>query len=421
MKICGIAVIVTLIFCPLSAYAEKISLKDCMEKAALGNTVLKVQEYNQKIAEEDIYIAKSAYMPRMDAMAAYTVQNEAQSINFAQMNLDMQNQNYGSGNIAITQIICDFGRTDARREKAEAVRDAAGLSYKGMEQDVFLKVVEIYYGILESGKIMKAATEEVTQMETHLRMAKALYEQGVATRNDVLQAEVQLAGSRQRCLSAENTRENRWLLLNHITGADTKFRADLQEDNPEFLQKNMEEVFSASGRAEVKAMKKMIEAADSGVDEARSFYRPEIFGKLQTDYLENSHYKEQAILSATVGIKINIFDGFATTSKSAQAIKSRARAEAAFNEVEEKTRLEYQLALNDMHLSEQKINNISKAVRQGEENLRINQNRYQEHVGTATNVIDAQTLLTRTKTDYYRAIFEKEVAVARIKRAAGEL
>ena len=62
-----------------------------------------------------------------------------------------------------------------------------------------------------------------------------------------------------------------------------------------------------------------------------------------------------------------------------------------------------------------------RAARQGEENLRINRSRYEEQVGTATDVVDAQTLLTRARTDYHQAVFEYQVSLARLRRAAGIL
>ena len=63
----------------------------------------------------------------------------------------------------------------------------------------------------------------------------------------------------------------------------------------------------------------------------------------------------------------------------------------------------------------------AQAISQAEENLRINENRYRENVGTGTDVIDAQTLLTQTRTDYDQALFDYQVAIARIRKAAGEL
>jgi outer membrane protein TolC len=89
--------------------------------------------------------------------------------------------------------------------------------------------------------------------------------------------------------------------------------------------------------------------------------------------------------------------------------------------LESRIRLEYDAASNDARIAAERIKTAAKAVTQGEENLRINKDRYQEQVGTATDVIDAQTLLTKTKAEYFRALSDHEVAIARIKKAKGEL
>jgi outer membrane protein TolC len=61
------------------------------------------------------------------------------------------------------------------------------------------------------------------------------------------------------------------------------------------------------------------------------------------------------------------------------------------------------------------------AVRQGEENLRLNEERYKEQVGTATEVIDAQTLLTRIRVNYNNAVYDHQVQKAQMLRAIGRI
>jgi len=72
-------------------------------------------------------------------------------------------------------------------------------------------------------------------------------------------------------------------------------------------------------------------------------------------------------------------------------------------------------------VASERVSVAKTAITQSEENLRINRERYQERVGTATEVLDAQTLLSQTRTDYYRALYDQQVATARLKRAFGEL
>jgi len=411
-----------LIVFPFSVNAEKLNLVSCLKAASENDPSLKVIAYNESIADEDIGIAGSTYLPRVDMQGAYTVQNEAQSITAGPMGLDMQEPSYASGNISMTQILYDFGRTDSRKKRAEALKDAAGFAYKSKEQDLFIKVVEAYYGILEAEKVLKAADQEIIQMDQHLKIAKALYEQGVATKNDVLQADVQLANSRQRRLSVVNRHENRWLQMNFLTGTDSGQRNELEEDpmRPDKITSDPADA-DFSKHSEIMAIQSMIEADRRSVEESRTYYKPELFGRLQADYVQNREVEEQGILSASVGMKVNIFDGYATTSRSRQAVKNLLKHEEALRESYKRLRLEYQIAVNDSKVADKRIDAISRAIVQGEENLRINVNKYQEQAGTATNVLDAQTLLTQTRTEYFRAVFDKEIALARIKKATGDL
>lgn len=405
-----------------SSYADILSLKECLKSAAENNSSLKVIGFNEKIAADDIEIAKSANMPRVDAHGAFTAQNVAQSIKVGPSALDMQDSNYPSANLSITQTIYDFGRTSSRIQRAEDLKAASEQSYKSREQDVFIKVVESYYGILEAEKLLKAADDEIVQMEHHLKMANALYGQGSATRNDVLQAEVQLANSRQRRLTVANRLENRWLTMDFLIGRNDKRISELEEEpmtqSTPFTDPDKTDF---SKHPEIKTMQKLIDAGNSALKESKSQYLPEVFGRIQADYLKNSQVEEESILSATIGMKVNLFDGYATTSRCSQSFKNLLRSQEALREAMKRLKLEYQTAVNDSMVAEKRIGAISKAISQGEENLRINKNKYEEHVGTATNVLDAQFLLTQTRTEFYRAIFDKEVALARIRKATGDL
>ena len=69
--------------------------------------------------------------------------------------------------------------------------------------------------------------------------------------------------------------------------------------------------------------------------------------------------------------------------------------------------------------SEKQIFVAQKAIEQAEENFRINTERYKEQVATSTEVLDAQTLLTKTKSDYISALGDYFINQARLERAMG--
>src|SRR5208337_4576428 len=60
----------------------------------------------------------------------------------------------------------------------------------------------------------------------------------------------------------------------------------------------------------------------------------------------------------------------------------------------------------DIKNAAERMNVTRDAVKQGEENLKINKERYREGVGTSTDVLDAITLLTIAETNACRAEYE---------------
>jgi outer membrane protein len=407
---------------PLAVQAAPLTLSEALAKRAETSRVLKMAALDEQIADDSITASRSSYLPRLDLQGGYTAQPDPQSVTTPTGSFQMQDADYAFANVAISQTLYDFGRTGARVGKAKALRDAARYDYRTQKQMLFLQTVAAYFFVLQEQKLVAAADDEVAQMTDHLSVAKNLYEQGVVTRNDLLQAEVRLASSRQRRLATANRLENAWLDLNDQIGAPPESHPKLVEDTKIDLAVLDEPPEKAvAQRPELQAQHKLLEVREADVKETRTGYYPELFAKLGLDYVQNSHVEEQAIYSATIGLKINLFDGFATTAHLRQAVKNRSRAEEQLRQLELDLTLEYRTAVNDARVAKERIGLTEASIRQGEENLRINKDRYAEQVGTATDVIDAQTLLTQVKAENYQALFDYEVALARVKRARGEL
>jgi len=406
-----------------AANAGTLSLKECLEQADRNSPVLRTAAWDSRIAEMNLRQASATNFPRLDAQGGYTLQQNAQAAKIAGITAETQEPQYFFGELSATYTLYDFGRRDARQEQARSLFDASAYTFEARRKDSALQVIEAYFGILEAGKLILAVNDELTQVEQHRRIALALFEEGVVTRNDLLQADVRLAAARQNLLSSTNRRNNIWLRLNYLTGKDQTFRADLEEitsmaSDPE--QKGGDNS-ALVRRNELLALRKVVQAGESEVRESRSSFYPEFYTRLGLNYLQNDKVREQTILSATVGLKINLFDGFASTAGREKAVRSLSRAQDNLRQAEAQVLLEIATARNDMQVAAERVSVARSAITQSEENLRINRERYQERVGTATEVLDAQTLLTQTRTDFYRALYDQQVATARLKRATGEL
>ncbi|GFO57300.1 protein CyaE [Geomonas sp. Red276] len=405
-----------------TASAETLSLQQSLDSAAHNNPTLKVTSYNSTIARENERVAARGYLPRVDAKGGYTAQLEAQSIAIAGMSAPTQQADYGFFSLGIDQTLYDFGRTKSQVERARAKSEEARQGYRAAEQEVFLRVVQAYYGILESEKLLASADEEVRQMGGHLKDAQAKFQQGVVTRNDVLQAEVKLANSKQRRLEIARQLDNSWLLLNFLTGREPAARAQLEDTLGRCEAPSVKATpADLSSRPDLLAAREAVAASEAGVREQQTNLRPELYVQAGAEYQQNRYVNEQTIMAATVGIRFNIFDGFAKNARLRQAVEARSQSEANLREAEQSARLEYETAVNDLQVAGERIATNEKAVGQAEENLRLNRSRYEEQMGTSTDVIDAQTLLTQARTDYFQSLFDERVARARIKKALGTL
>lgn len=412
--------IFALLLTTTTAMATQISLKECLELAQHNNPSLKTIGRNRAIQAEQVAIANSDYLPRLDLQAGYTAQQNPQSIKTSNGAIATQQADYASASVGAYYTLYDFGRRGSRKEQALFGEQAVDASIAAARQDIFLQVVSSYYAILQNHRLADATRAEVAQREQHLQRATIFFKEGVTTRNDLLQAEVKLAGSKQKLLSVNNRTTNSWLQLNYLTGNPPEYRATLAEED--IAGPASPDIGDAvENRAEIVAQKAVISAAESRVSESGDAFYPELFLRGGIDYLQNSKAAEQTIFSATVGLKLNLFEGLATSARLRQAVNQLEKEREKLREMEGEYRLELRMAKNDLQVARERIDVAKAAINQGEENLRINNERYLAQIGTATDVIDAQTLLTQAKSDYYQALYDFGVATARVKRAAGAL
>ena len=70
--------------------------------------------------------------------------------------------------------------------------------------DIVLQVRAGYFNILRAEKFADVANQQVKNFEAQLEVTKAFFDVGIVPKNDVLQAEVQLANAKQSLVKAAN-------------------------------------------------------------------------------------------------------------------------------------------------------------------------------------------------------------------------
>jgi outer membrane protein TolC len=178
-------------------------------------------------------------------------------------------------------------------------------------------------------------------------------------------------------------------------------------------------------RPEIKILDVSILQADQQIRLAKSKYYPEVALVYQyikqgdepavsgSPYEDASYWQVQAVLNWTFWEwGKTYFAGREKESLKRQLTETKA-------DVEDGIRLQVKQATLDLDASAKNLPTTQKGVDSGEENLRVNEERYKAQVSTITDLLDAQTLLARARLDYYQALYDHNLAKARLERALG--
>ena len=172
-------------------------------------------------------------------------------------------------------------------------------------------------------------------------------------------------------------------------------------------------------RPGLKEFQFLIQAAESSVTRAKGDYWPTIdavgdYGQFQTD-LPNLSDQWQI----TARLNWEIFSGFATEGKVAEASAQLREVQAGLRDFE----LEVTRDVTDSYLRAEEnregVDIADQTVELAEENLRLAEGRYKAGIGDLLEFNDAQLLFTQNQSNLVITYYNYLTALARIDRAVG--
>ncbi|MBM4307442.1 MAG: TolC family protein [Deltaproteobacteria bacterium] len=328
----------------------------------------------------------------------------------------------------VTQPLFAGGSILANYRNEKLGVDVSQMDVETVKREIVLQVREGYFNILRAEKFLDVARQTVKQFSAQLEVTKAFFEVGIVPKNDVLQAEVRLANARQGLVKAEND----------VVLAKSSFNSLLRNEINAFLQvvdilgySPFSLIFEDSlkealeKRPEIRTATLKIEQAKEGVKIAKSGFFPTVnlsgnYSRLSDEPLligghRGERWTVQGVATITLG------DWGKTAHKVGESKVKVTQAEDAKAQLIDGITLEVKNNYQIMLVAEKNISVAQKAIEQAEENLRMNEERYKHQVATATDVLDAVTLLAQARVNYYGALSDFNVAKARLERSMGRM
>jgi outer membrane protein TolC len=305
--------------------------------------------------------------------------------------------------------------------------DAAGLSESITRLDIIYKASNSYFSVLKAKKIQSVREDTVTLLLSHENVAKAFYEVGMTPLNDLLKSQVELANSQQDLTIARNNLEVAKADFNNILRRHVNALFDVEDilyykpiikDLAYYLD------IAEKNRLEIKLSDLEIQIAEKEVELAQKDFYP-------TVTLTGNHYQRGTDWAVDGGKGIsdptswnivaaatwNFWEWGKTCYGKKEKESQLQQVKLNKNDITDKIRLEVKQAFLRTKEAESNIITVQKAIEQAKENLRISQERYKEQISTSTDVLDAQTLLSRTMTNYYNALYDFNISKASLAKA----
>jgi len=332
-------------------------------------------------------------------------------------------------NTSLNQPVFTGGLNSANYRFAKLGVDLSKAGVETAKLDLVLQVTVGYFTILRAEKFLAVAEQQVKNFEAQLEVTKAFFDVGIVPKNDVLQAEVQLANAKQNQVKAGNDLAAAKASFNTllVREVNTPFEVvDIlaYKAFPLSFEQSLEEAIQL--RPEIKAAQLNIDQAKENVKIARSGFFPTV--NLTAGYTRSSddldlsgggNFNNQWQVGASASFTLwnwgkTAFQVGENKVKVSQAEDSKTQLVLSIT-----------LAVKDDYLNmlaaEKNIGTAEKAVEQAEENMRMFEERYRYQVATQTDVLIAVTLVAQARTNYYGALSDFNVAKAQLERDMGKM
>ena len=390
------------------AAGNALTLQEGLKIVTENGRDVAIARSDEEVAKGAVSLARSPWLPSFDLYGRETWLRYVPEAKVPAGSFPTSQDRFTTYGFKATQLLYDFGKTSSSISAAQFGLKAREAGTFRIRNRAAAEFIVAYFDLLEAEELLKVAQEEVTRYEAHRKDAAARHKAGVVTRNEVLQADVLLADSKQRLLTAEHNKSLRTSKINSILMRPLNEFIHASEivGTPLFAI-TLEQAWAEAEQSnpDLRDLDARVRAREAIVSSVRSEYLPTVYMSGGYEYQENQYQVHQDNWAVIAGVNINLFAGGSTTSRVSMAKGELASLRFSREKLLDAIRLEVKAAWLDYESSNAKVPVAMSAVDQAAENLRLQRLRYQEGVGTSTEVLDAVLLLTTAETNAWKANF----------------
>ena len=193
------------------------TLSEALLQTYKNNTELNAERENISISKEELKISKSGYLPSVIISSSKSREDTDKLTNRSGADVAAKDVDPLTSSITIEQTLIDLGR-NAEIKKNEIGIDLADAKLIKKEQEILLKAIEAYSGLILANEKFKINQSNLALLERQVETDRSRLERGQIALADLAQSEASLAGAKAKFIQSKNEITTNKLNYENIIG-----------------------------------------------------------------------------------------------------------------------------------------------------------------------------------------------------------
>ncbi|UOE40547.1 TolC family protein [Chryseobacterium suipulveris] len=407
-----------------------ISKKDLEQRINSQNLQVKLAEADVNSAKADLLMSRASYLPNVTAsytgistnnplMAFGSKLNQERVVmedfNPAKLNSPDNIFNFAT-KLEVQQPI--FNKDAVYMKKAGEVKvDVLNLKKERTEDYLKFELNKAYMQLQMAYKAVEVLEEAKSTVLANKKVIDNYYKNGMIQKSDVLDMNVRVAEIESQIQFAKSNVRNKsdyiYFLLDENAEGKVFEPTEKLTHQENILQENPK---LNVDRKDLQAYRKSLEAYDHLIKSSEAKFLPRVnaFGSFE---LHDNRPYEFGANGYLVGVQVswNVFDGMKSKSEIEKQKAELLKSQTEIKQYQKQSELELNKSYRQVLDADNKVNLTKQAWEQSAEAYRIRKNRYAQGLEKASDILNAETLMSKKELEYQQAIFEYNTALEYFK------
>jgi len=410
--------------------SQPLNLKQCVNIALEKSSDIKNAKLNLAIDELQIKDAWSNYFPQISVDGRYSFSDK--------VDFGFEKENYNA-TVTGRYTFWDHGQREINLKRAKVDKYATQSRYKQTKQRLISNVIQKYYNLLKTQKLVEVDKRLLEQSRENTEMVRALREAGRSIEADVAAAEVREANNELNLINDQNALEIHRADLATLMGLDPGTLVDILDD-PDYerytqtgwidrQKMSIEEAIenALENRPELKEFDAIIKSLECGLTLAKLQRWPKLTAEYDynvnlDDYLrERENFKEFSSWEAIAVLSFPLFDGGTAKRQVEKAEIQLKQTRENIDELRQNIAFEVRQAYLNLKRSKKALTISQKQVRNAQLSLEVTEGRFEQGMNILLELLEAQTTYAQALTNQVRSFYDYKIAKSALQDAMGKL